>query len=203
MTIQFKGYEDSRLKKISELCQGNLILDIGYAQMPNPYFGNAYKVGLDLQQPLSPSGYNEEHVGDATRIQEVLGNRRFNTIVASEFIEHLENPYEFLRSLKSNLTEDGYLILSTPNPISWPVFFFEAFSSRKFFYTPHHVYYFTPRWVRRLVERSGYHLELVKPVGLLVPGLTSVLPCPAWLSYQVIYVCRPRNEKTGTEHDRG
>jgi SAM-dependent methyltransferase len=42
--------------------------------------------------------------------------RRFDTIVAGEIVEHLENPGTFLRNLHRHLRPAGTLILSTPNP---------------------------------------------------------------------------------------
>lgn len=55
--------------------------------------------------------------------QAVCGNveivnlaRKFNTIIAGEIIEHLENPGMFLRNMRRHLADDGVLIISTPNP---------------------------------------------------------------------------------------
>jgi hypothetical protein len=190
MPIQFRNYEEIRLKLIAALCRGGSVLDVGFAQIPNRHFRGVHRVGLDLNPPKFRSDYEEEIVGDATRLGEVLGDRKFDHIVASEFIEHLENPYEFLRSVRFHLSERGELILSTPNPLSWPVIFFEALLCRRFFYTAEHLYYFTPRWMIRVLERSGFLVEKIVPVGLLVPLSPWRIPVPAFLSYQVIYRCR-------------
>ena len=56
------------------------------------------------------------------------------------------------------------------------------------FYTTDHTFYLPPRWVRRLLERSGFELTLTRGVGLWPLGW----PCPTTLSYQVVYVAVPR-----------
>lgn len=43
-------------------------------------------------------------------------NKKFNVVVAIEIAEHLYSPYDFLRKIKSLLNNDGYILLSTPNP---------------------------------------------------------------------------------------
>ena len=93
---------------------------------------------------------------------------------------------------------NGRLMLSTPNPLSFPVVFFEMLRNKHFFYTKEHTYYFSPRWMERILTLSGYKVQLVKGVGLWAPFIT--LPCPVFLSYQVIYVATPSDSDS---RDRG
>ncbi len=163
---------------------------MGYAQQPNVYLRGFHRVGLDLRLP-DPAGerYEEELLGDALRLSELLPGRTFDTIVCAELIEHLENPYELLRTLKGALAPGGRLLVSTPNPLAPPVVLAELFRLRRFFYTREHLYYFLPRWVERLFEASGYVVEQVVGLGLWTPF--GSLPAPTTLSYQVVYVGRP------------
>jgi len=58
-------------------------------------------------------------------------NKKFNTVIAGETIEHLESPIKFIRYCKSLLKKKGRLIITTPNAIglqyiknpSWCVYY--------------------------------------------------------------------------------
>lgn len=62
---------------------------------------------------------------------------RFDIIISLETLEHLENPWRFLRGLKKMLKPRGYIVLSTPNiesPWSKQQFLFK----NTFFQFSHH-----------------------------------------------------------------
>ncbi len=185
-------YDMARLRKIAALVRGQTVLDIGYAQVPNPYLRDCHRVGFDLNRPTNTLvRYDEEICGDANSIAETLHGRQFDTIICGELIEHLENPYAFLRDLRQLLTQNGRLIVTTPNPLGWPVVICEILRLRRFFYTTEHLYYLLPRWVVRLLEHSGYSVAAIRAVGWWLPfGVLGL--CPASLSYQVIYVAHNR-----------
>jgi len=77
---------------------------------------NPDTIGIDIDregiQALQEEGYNVI-CGDAA---EVDFDRRFDTIVAGEVIEHVSNVGLFLANLRRHLAPDGVLIITTPNP---------------------------------------------------------------------------------------
>ncbi len=183
-------YEQKRLRLLASRAQGPRVLDVGYAQMPNRFLVQAGRhiTGIDLAEPSSDDEYDVHFVGDVFRLKELDNDTLYDCIVAGEFIEHVENPYDLIRYLTGSLTQGGRLLLSTPNPLCFPVALFELATSRRFFYTQDHTYYFCPRWMVRLLERAGCRVDEVTGVGLWPWGL----PCPLSLSYQVIYVAARR-----------
>lgn len=184
-------YERRRLALMAEARTGSSVLDLGYAEMPNPHLGDGWTVGFDLAKPASAPGYDEQVVGDVNEIDRVLDGQTFDTVLSGELIEHLERPYDHLRTLRPLIAPGGRLVLSTPNPLGIPVVFLELVRSRKWFYTTDHLYYFTPRWVVRMLENCGYDVASVRGVGLWLPG--AVVPrVPVSLSYQVVYTATPR-----------
>lgn len=191
--LHFEKYENRRQKIIASKCMQGSILDLAYAQAPNPHIDGICTTGIDLNENNTEVRYAREICGDICNLDRIIEGELFANIIAGEIIEHLENPYEFLRSLNQFLEPNGKLILSTPNVISWPVILFEIFCSRRCFYTTEHKYYFSPRWVTRILEGSGYRLVEASSVGLWSPIL--VMPCPVPLSYQVVYVAEREDER--------
>lgn len=188
--VKDTAYDRRRLAIMAQYVRGQRLLDMGFAQQPNRNLDGRTVTGLDLEKPLTPSGYAEEVVGSVTRVDEIFAGREFDTVLAGELIEHLENPYDFLRRIRRVLPPGGRLILSTPNPIGFPTLLMEIMWSRRWFYTRGHTYYFPPRWVERMLDFSGYTLVGAHGVGLWLPR--GYLPwCPRWMSYQMVYVAQP------------
>jgi len=181
-----RAYESKRLRELARRARGRQVLDVGYARGVNARLlaDDREVTGLDLEATGIPTGYQRHIRGDVFLIRDLDDGRRYDTIVAGEFIEHVETPYELLHLFADVLAPGGRLILSTPNPVAFPVVLFEWMCSRSRFYTENHTFYFPPRWVMRMLVRTGWHVDEVAPVGLWPLGL----PCPVGLSYQVIYV---------------
>lgn len=186
-------YERRRLQLLARYGAGKTILDVGYSQLPNPYFDlSSHVVGIDLDPPPEDCSYQETIEGDATEITSLLPGRQFDAIVCGELIEHLEEPYRFLRALRPALAPGGTLVISTPNPLAFPVILAEITRSHSRFYTEDHTFYYLPRWTERLLNRSGYDLVRTAPVGLWNPWF-AVRWAPVWMSYQLIYVAQPQS----------
>lgn len=124
-----------RLDLIEPLVRGRATLDLGVVdarpQRQTAVERIAYKadllfkrlaevnpeiVGLDIDpdgcEELRRQGYDVV-CGD---VETMDLDRTFQTIVAGEIIEHLENPGLFLRNVRRHLTDDGLLVVTTPNP---------------------------------------------------------------------------------------
>lgn len=112
-------------------------------------------LGVDIDAPgvevLRRSGYQVVQA-DAETMD--LGER-FDTIIAGELIEHLENPGRFLRNMHRHLRAGGNLILSTPNPFAsgraWNIW-------RRGFPQVHedHTCWFDPITLGQLLRRTGF-----------------------------------------------
>lgn len=179
-----------RLKRMADLAQGK-ILDIGFADQPNPYLrGEVY--GFDRCAVMCPPNYTATITGDVADLSN--WDERFDTVIAGEVIEHLDHPIEFLDCCYQILKPGGTLILSTPNPYYPAMIVLEMLMFRKFFYFHEHVHIFLPRFLVRLMERQKFTNVKTYSGGIVFPGVT--MPFPRPICYAIIYTGQ-RQYETG------
>jgi 2-polyprenyl-3-methyl-5-hydroxy-6-metoxy-1,4-benzoquinol methylase len=103
----------------------------------------------------------------------------FDLVLGIEVIEHVENPWQYLRDLKDLVKPHGYILISTPNVTSWysRVMFF--FTGRLHQFEDHdhlygHINPITEDELILICEKTGLVVDQILPGGWL-PRL--------WLSY--------------------
>jgi 2-polyprenyl-3-methyl-5-hydroxy-6-metoxy-1,4-benzoquinol methylase len=114
--------------------------------------------GLDLNEKainhLASLGY-DVIAGNA---QEFNLDNSFDVVVAADILEHLEDMKGFFASVSRVLSEDGYLIITTPNP--WFLFIIINCIFKGYAYVnSDHVTWFCVSTVRELLSRYGYTIE--------------------------------------------
>jgi SAM-dependent methyltransferase len=128
--------------------------------------------GIDLSadriEKMRHLGYNNVHVADA---QTFVLEKQFDTVVAGELIEHVENPAEFLRSVANHLKPSGRLVLTTPFPFALANTSYALFKFPKTCSNGEHVAWFCPATMTALARRLDFeveHWELLDdyPVGI-------------------------------------
>ncbi len=109
--------ESYRFKKMASFARTcSTVLDVGCAQLPNEYLQNPSVTGVDINKGNLTSNYHHFIQGE---VGDLMTNKeQYDGVIAGEILEHLEDPMSFLRDCRDLLTNDGVLILSTPNPHS-------------------------------------------------------------------------------------
>ncbi len=87
------------------------VLDIGYAQHPNLFLNEV--IGVDIQIN-KVENYKKVYKTNLNKDKLPFKENRFKTIIASEIIEHVENPSFLLREINRVLEYGGNLLISTP-----------------------------------------------------------------------------------------
>lgn len=84
-------------------------------------------VGIDIVEPdfgQDSSAKNWSFLSldlNAPKLADTIGDT-FDLVLAFDIIEHLDSPYNFLKSCSELLSPTGRLILTTPNLMSWERF---------------------------------------------------------------------------------
>jgi 2-polyprenyl-3-methyl-5-hydroxy-6-metoxy-1,4-benzoquinol methylase len=94
----------------------------------------------------------------------------YNIITMHQLIEHVPNPTDFINQVKSMLSPDGVLVISTPNV---------AFAKRlaklprpilgdAFGHPPNHCTLFHPNTIRWILKNNGFKITAIQnnPTGL-------------------------------------
>jgi len=184
-----------RHKKIAKIAAGK-ILDVGWVDHPN-YFLRGEVTGLDLIRGQLPKNYKKAVVGNAQNLAKIFPSKIFDTVVAAELIEHLENPAGFLRGVHKILKDEGKLIISTPNPYHLPTLIANILFIRPEFtahvtHDPYHINLFPYRNMITLLEHCDFRLIKVFNANGLVFNIDRgpMIPFPKAFSQDFIYLAK-------------
>lgn len=185
-----------RLKLLGGLASG-AVLDVGCEGTQNPFLNDA--VGFDIVRPakIQPS-YQRFVQGDCQELQKFFDQRSFDTIIAGEIVEHLENPAALLRGCHHALKDDGRLLVTTPNPYHWSTVIGNLLFLRRGI-TWEHINLFPFRTMIALFRHTGWDVVDVRNAShgmrLWHTTRTHFLPCPKAIAWQLLYVCVKRQPK--------
>lgn len=161
------------------------LLDIGAghghllcAALERGWDASGYEVDDSLAASLTKKLGTEVRSGDFTTLD--WPRRAFDAIVMHHVLEHLKNPPAYLRTIQDLLRGEGILFLVLPNIHSLSSlmkFLLERLHLRTrnvgaYYDTSHHLWYFTPTTLRRLLLRSGFEILYTRSGHRVRPGQT-------------------------------
>lgn len=91
-------------------------------------------------------------------------------VVLLEVLEHLSNPELAIKNISDHIVKDGYMVLTTPNPMSAESKFTLLFKNNLYAFQPkhlveHHVYVPLPHVVKFHLENNGFEIIEVATIG--------------------------------------
>ncbi|MGE4421839.1 MAG: class I SAM-dependent methyltransferase [Pseudodesulfovibrio sp.] len=185
--------DKKRLKLLAGLAEGETV-DVGSHDVQNPYLSDV--IGFDLKNPKSiPQNYRHFVEGDCQIINSFFEPSSFDTIIAGELIEHLENPASFLRGCLSILKDSGKLLITTPNPYHWSTVVGNLFFISSGI-TYDHINLIPFRAMVALMDHTGWKITAIKNASGGMRAWHSTrkyfIPCPKALAWQHLYVCQKK-----------
>ena len=133
------------------------ILDVGFSsgtmhENVLEKFGKETVYGIDIL-------FHKKHVGnyaEGSAEDMPYSDNSFDSILAGELIEHLENPEKFVKEAYRILTKGGVLVLSTPNKKSLINRVFHSYEM------PLHLHLFYREELQNLFEKEGFKVKIFK-----------------------------------------
>jgi SAM-dependent methyltransferase len=126
-------------------------------------------VGIEIDPEASAIArkkIDDVYTGDVRHIVEILHDK-FDCIVASEIVEHVDDPWSLLAELRDVAVKGGRLVISVPNLANASVV--ADLLKGRFDYTyiglacAGHLRFFTRSSIEDLLEISGWRLESIVP----------------------------------------
>lgn len=156
---------------IISYCKNKRVLDVGCIGQDRDFTApnwlhnkirsvTKYVDGVDILMPLiqklRTQGYS------IYSIEELQAkNERYDVIILSDVIEHVSNPVEFLSFYSTFLSDNGSMIVSTPNANRANDFVNILFNNN-YSTNPEHTFWFCPKTFSEVTERAkltltGFH----------------------------------------------
>lgn len=146
--------------------KGLIGLEIGCGKGDNVKFLRKNKretIGID-KDPTYCDGviiFNKDY-------KDILG--QYDYIYAIQVFEHLEDPINFINKLKQLLVSGGKFLLEMPNTEDPILSLYHIEDFKKFYYIPHHLFFWTPSTLKDLFVRNGIpnvKVKLLQKYGII------------------------------------
>lgn len=190
-------HKPKKQKLYSELIEGEKILDIGFAEYPNPFLKNP--IGIDVQETKRPRNYSKIHKVNLNKNTIPYPDDFFDSVIAGEIIEHVENPSFLLREINRVLKDKGKLIISTPHAIYyWEILRNLFLSSKESIDVGEHLSNWNILDFQRLLNKNGFlvNKKYGSVITIPLPFKRLYIPVQRFpkLSWIVIYDCYKSKE---------
>jgi 2-polyprenyl-3-methyl-5-hydroxy-6-metoxy-1,4-benzoquinol methylase len=85
--------------------------------------------------------------------------KNFDTIVLFHVLEHIANPFTFLKKIKTLLKPHGKIVVEVPNYEDFQLDLNNAY--RNFYWQRAHLHYFTPKILKKILNKTGFKTKII------------------------------------------
>lgn len=154
-----------RIKEMSPLINtAGKWLDIGAANgvfVEEALKKGAAAQGIELSEHAVVQARRRNVPVSRGSINDLKEDEFFDCITAFDVLEHLLDPFDFLKKAATHLYPNGRLVLTVPNKASVIRL---LMGKRWYFYIPEeHLHYFDPSIIRGLLKKAGLEVFSIKP----------------------------------------
>lgn len=136
-----------------------------------------YGVEIDSSAALigKEKGYHiiEGDLEEENTIKEIEKIAPFDAILALDIIEHLKDPWKFLKKIKKVLRKDGFIFGTIPNIAHWKIRIKILFGIFKYeeegILDKNHLRFFNLKTAKKLFEDCGFKVEKIFPTSSTIP----------------------------------
>ncbi|MFH1979254.1 MAG: class I SAM-dependent methyltransferase [Patescibacteria group bacterium] len=177
------------VKKFTKL--DSIILDLGVG--PGHVFSElskSYKCyGVEIAQEIINSyDFSTENIALADFSKGIpnFSGLKFDVVIASMVVHHMDDPGKLIVDIKNNLSENGIALVVSPNIAYYPYrlkyFFFAKFPK----ISKAHKNFMNMKEIKILIEKSGLNIKTTETVGKL--GFIRKM-WPSLLSGALFFIC--------------
>lgn len=177
-----------RAFKIFSLCpKAKSILDIGSGRgfmlyFLKKYFGFTKAIGIQLSK--NAVEFSRKTLGlkilDRDFLDLELGLGEFDVISMWQVLEHVANPELYIKKINQCLKGGGKLVVEVPNLDSWTARFTGQYWLG--LDLKYHLYFFTPRVLRCMLEKYGFRVSTVHTFSLEYSAFISTQSVVSYLT---------------------
>jgi 2-polyprenyl-3-methyl-5-hydroxy-6-metoxy-1,4-benzoquinol methylase len=159
---------ERKFRLASSFSNGKKLLDVGCGT--GAFLNHAKSKGLDvigIEPDRGASDFAKKNYGlsvfDESKLDEFEA-ASFGAITLWHVLEHVPNLNERLVQLKRLLHPEGRLFIAVPNPDSFDAKYYQEHWAA--YDVPRHLWHFTPKTMRKLIDKNGLQLHSVLPMKL-------------------------------------
>lgn len=149
--IKKKTHPAGREKILDVGCAAGFFLCVAQEHNFEPY-------GIELNTWLADYGrkkFNLKNITTGTLEAAKFKDEFFDYVTVWDVLEHVPHPMQTLKEINRATKKKGYIVISYPDYSS---IFAKIFGRKWWFLLSHHLYYFTPKTMKEMLEKTGYSI---------------------------------------------